>query len=185
MLYEHLNMKMNWKFLIAVAGTIFICGRSSASAEPTWARWDQWRPLVGQWQAAGKGSPGEGAGGFSFAFDLQNKVLVRKSHTDYPPADGRPAFSHDDLMVVYADEAAHTFRADYFDNEGHVIRYTAGFSSDGRTLTFISDPAPSQPSFRLTYVKNPDNTLGIKFEIAPPNAPDKFKTYLEGSAQKR
>ena len=88
-------------------------------------------------------------------------------------------------MVVYADEAAHTFRADYFDNEGHVIRYTAGFSSDGRTLTFISDPAPSQPSFRLTYVKNPDNTLGIKFEIAPPNAPDKFKTYLEGSAQKR
>ena len=117
MLYEHLNMKMNWKFLIAVAGTIFICGRSSASAEPTWATWDQWRPLVGQWQAAGKGSPGEGAGGFSFAFDLQNKVLVRKSHTDYPPADGRPAFSHDDLMVVYADEAAHTFRADYFDNE--------------------------------------------------------------------
>jgi catechol 2,3-dioxygenase-like lactoylglutathione lyase family enzyme len=178
-------MKMNWKFLIAIVGSVFIYERTSGSPEPTTTAWDQWRPLVGEWQGAGKGSPGEGAGGFSFAFDLQNKVLVRKSHTDYPPAEGRPAFSHDDLMVVYSDEVAHKFRADYFDNEGHVIRYTAGFSPGGQTLTFISDPTPSQPSFRLTYVKNPDDTLGIKFEIAPPNAPDKFKMYVEGSAHKR
>jgi len=176
---------MNWKFLIAIIGSAVICGQTSTIAQPAAITWDRWRPLVGHWQAAGKGTPGEGEGGFSFAFDLQNKVLVRKNHTDYPAAEGRPAFSHDDLMVVYADEAAHTFRADYFDNEGHVIRYTAGFSPDGRTVTVVSDPAPSQPSFRLTYVSNPDDTLGIKFEIAPPNAPDKFKTYLEGSARKR
>jgi hypothetical protein len=176
---------MNWKCLIVIAGSIIICGRSSANAEPAALAWDQWRPLVGQWQGAGKGSRGEGAGGFSFAFDLQNKVLLRKSHTDYPAAEGRPAFSHDDLMVIYADEGTHKFRADYFDNEGHVIRYTADFSPDGRTLTFVSDPAPSQPTFRLTYVKSPGDTLGIKFEIAPPNAPDKFKMYVEGSAHKR
>jgi len=178
-------MKMNWKFLIAIIGSVFVFGQTSAIAQPAATSWDQWRPLVGEWQAAGKGSPGEGEGSFCFAFDLQNKVLVRKSHTDYPSAEVRPAFSHDDLMVVYADEAAHTFRADYFDNEGHVIRYTASFTPDGRTLTFVSDPAPSQPSFRLTYVKNPDDTLGIKFEIAPPSTPDKFKMYVEGSAHKR
>ena len=74
-------MKTNWKCLITIGGTLFICGRVLAGAEPPASSWDQWRPLVGQWQAAGKGSPGEGAGGFSFAFDLQNKVLVRKSHT--------------------------------------------------------------------------------------------------------
>src|SRR5437867_12630677 len=102
-------MKMNWKFLVAIVGSVFICERSSASAEPTAMTLDQWRPLVGQWQAAGKGSPGEGAGGFSFAFDLQNKVLVRKSYTDYSPAEGRPAVSDDVLMVVYAEEAVHTF----------------------------------------------------------------------------
>lgn len=175
---------MNWKYLIAI-GTIFIGRGLLTSAEPPASSWDQWRPLIGEWQAVGKGNPGEGAGGFSFAFDLQNKVLVRKSHTEYPTAQGRPAFSHDDLMVVYADEAAHTFRADYFDNEGHVIRYAAKFSPDSKTLTFVSDPAPSQPNFRLTYLKNPDDTLGIKFEIAPPNAPDKFKVYVEGSAHKR
>jgi hypothetical protein len=66
-----------------------------------------------------------------------------------------------------------------------VIRYTAKFSPDSKTLTFVSDPAPSQPNFRLTYLKNPDDTLGIKFEIAPPGAPDEFKVYVEGSAHKR
>src|SRR5207253_11366199 len=121
----------------------------------------------------------------SFGFYLQHKVHMRQSHTDYPYAESRPAFSHEDLLVVYDDEAAHTFRADYLDHEGHVIRYTASFTTDGPTLTFVSDPAPSQPSFRLTYLKNPDDTLGIKFEIAPPNTPDKFKMYVEGSAHKR
>ena len=174
---------MSWKFLIPIAASIFIL-RSSDSAEPNSIVWDSWRPLVGEWQAAGKGSPGQGVGRFSFAFDLQNKVIVRKSHTDYPAAEGRPAFSHDDLMVIYADEAAHTFRADFFDNEGHVIRYTPSFSADRRTITFVSDPVPSQPRFRLTYLKKPDDTLGIKFEIAPPNAPDNFKMYVEGSARK-
>src|SRR5215470_5224846 len=168
-------MKTNWKYLITIGGTVFICGRVLAGAEPPTSSWDQWRPLVGQWQAAGKGSPGEGAGGFSFAFDLQNKVLVRKSHTHYPAAQGRPAFSHDDLMVIYADDGAHKFRADYFDNEGHVIRYTAEFSPDGKTLTFISDPAPSQPVFRLTYTMPDATALHIKFEIAPPKAPQDFK----------
>ena len=160
-------------------------GNQLASAESAANTWDQWRPLVGQWHAAGKGSPGEGVGVFSFAFDLQNKVLVRKSHTDYPAVEGRPAFAHDDLMILYEDEAAKRFRADYYDNEGHVIRYTADLSSDGNTFTFVSDPAASQPRFRLTYITRGDDALGVKFEIAPPNLPDKFKIYVEGSAHKR
>ena len=178
-------MQWNRTLIIALVASGSLQGTSSPGAEPGAINWDQWRPLVGQWQAAGKGNPGDGAGGFSFSFDLQNQVLVRKSHTEYPAAGGRPAFSHDDLMVIYIDQAAHAFRAEYFDNEGHVIRYTAGFSSDGRTLTFVSDQAPSQPTFRLAYVRNPDDTLGIKFEIAPPDAPEKFKMYVEGSARKQ
>lgn len=146
--------------------------------------WNQMRPLAGQWKASGTGAPGQGEGKFSFAFDLQNKVLVRKSHTDYPAAQGRPAFAHDDLMVIYLDEGSHKFRADYFDNEGHVIRYAADISQDGRTITFVSDPAPSQPRFRLTYRAVGNDKLDIKFEIAPPDAPDKFKVYVEGSASK-
>ena len=146
--------------------------------------WEKWQPLLGTWKAEGKGNPGQGAGTFSFAFELQNKVIVRKSHTDYPASEGRPAFAHDDLMIIYGDESSRHFRADYFDNEGHVIRYAAEFSADGKAVTLVSDAVPSQPAFRLVYTIMSAASLGIKFEIAPPNAPDQFKVYVEGEARK-
>jgi hypothetical protein len=177
-------MKLNWKLFVLLTGNMVLSGLFSAIAEPAGATWDQMRPLVGQWKASGKGSPGEGEGKFSFAFDLQNRVLVRKSHTDYPAAQGMPAFAHDDLMVVYLDEGSQKFRADYFDNEGHVIHYTADCSQDGKTIAFVSDPSPSQPRFRLTYNEQDGGKLDIKFEIATPDAPDKFKVYVEGFANK-
>jgi len=169
--------------LFALTFLFLFCLLRATAAQPS-PQWDSWRPLLGAWEAEGKGTPGAGAGKFSFAFDLQEKVIVRKSHTDYPAAQGRPAFVHDDLMVVYADQATNKLRADYFDNEGHVIRYTADFSPDGKTLTLVSDPVPSQPVFRLTYVLQNATAMSVKFEIAPPNAPQQFKTYVEGSARK-
>src|SRR5947209_18842668 len=127
-------MKLNWKLSVLITAAMVLSGLFAAIAEPAEVTWDQMRPLVGQWKASGSGAPGQGEGKFSFAFDLQNKVLVRRSHTDYPAAQGRPAFAHDDLMVIYLDESSHKFRADYFDNEGHVIRYLADISQDGRTI---------------------------------------------------
>lgn len=174
---------MRKRILLTVSLLASIACAQSASAKPA-PPLDALKFLVGEWEAAGHGSPGEGAGSFSFAFDLQDRVVVRKSRTDYPASAGRPAFSHDDLMLIYADESKR-LRADYFDSEGHVIRYAAEFSADGRTLTFSSDPVPAQPRFRLTYVKLKDDTLNIKFEIAPPGSPENFKVYVEGSARKK
>ena len=66
-----------------------------------------------------------------------------------------------------------------------MIRYAAEFSADCQTLTFVSDPAPTQPRFRLTYVKLKNDALGIKFEVAPPGSPENFKLYVEGAARKK
>ena len=146
--------------------------------------WKKFQFLLGSWNAAGSGVPGEGAGEFSFTLDLQKRVLVRRSHTDYPAAANRPAFAHDDLMIVYGDDQR-VFHADYFDNEGHVIRYAIEFSADENSCTFVSESAASQPRFRLTYSKVKDGQLRIKFEIASPNQPNEFKTYVEGTAQRK
>jgi hypothetical protein len=43
---------------------------------------------------------------------------------------------------------------------------------------------PQAPRFRLTYVREEDDLVAIKFEIAPPGKPDQFTTYLEGKARK-
>lgn len=147
------------------------------------SRWMKFQFLLGSWNAAGSGSPGEAAGDFSFTFDLQDKVLVRRSHSEYPAAPNRPAFAHDDLMVIYADEKE-LFHADYHDNEGHVIRYMIEFSGDGNTCTFVSEPSIGRPRFRLTYSKVKEDQVAIKFEIAPADHPNSFQEYVGGTAKR-
>lgn len=149
------------------------------------SHWDSWRFLLGEWTAEGGGQPGQGSGAFSFNFDLQGKVLVRKNRADYAATKDRPAFSHEDLMVIYPEPGGLGTRAIYFDNEGHVIHYAARFADDRNTLVFLSDPVPSAPTFRLTYTKGKNRTLTIKFEIAPPGKPDLFSTYVEGVARQK
>jgi hypothetical protein len=88
-------------------------------------------------------------------------------------------------MVIYRGESGAPTKAIYFDSEGHVINYTATFSQDQRTLTFLSDAAAAGPRFRLSYTQGEAGVLRIKFEIAPPGNPDAFRTYLEGSARRQ
>jgi hypothetical protein len=139
---------------------------------------------MGFWVGEGSGDPGKGSGRFSFALDLDEKILVRRHHAEFPAAGGRPAASHDDLLITYRSEPDKATKAIYFDNEGHVIHYTASFSSDGRNLTFLSDATTAGPRFRLSYTAGQDGELLIKFEIAPPGNPDAFKTYVEGKARR-
>jgi hypothetical protein len=171
--------KTFWLALLVLLLPVVCAAQQNRSAP-----WTKFQFMLGSWNAAGSGSPGKGAGEFSFTFDPQNRVIVRRSHTDYPATAGRPAFAHDDLMIIYADEQQ-LFRADYYDNEGHVIRYAVEFSPDENTCTFVSDVSPSQPRFRLVYRKIKDGELGITFDIAPPGSPNNFKTYVEGTAQRK
>ncbi len=146
--------------------------------------WDSWQFLVGDWIAEGGGEPGRGTGTFSFSFDLQGKILLRRNRAEYPATKDRPAFTHEDLMVIYPEPGGTSARAVYFDNEEHVIHYTAKFSEDKKALTFLSDAAPSGPRFRLTYTKG-SAALRVKFEIAPPGKPDSFSNYVEGVAHRK
>jgi hypothetical protein len=151
----------------------------AAEADP----WPELRFLVGDW--VGEGQQGQGTGAFSLAPDLEGKVLVRRGQADLPAAGKRPAGHHEDLMVIHRDGADGPIRADYYDNEGHVIRYSASVSKDGQTVTFVSEAAAAAPRFRLTYKKVKADTVAITFEIAPPAIPDGFQTYLEGTARRK
>ena len=144
----------------------------------------KWNLLIGEWSGGGAGEPGSGAGTSSFQFDLQKQVLVRRSHSEYPASGGRPATVHDDLMVIYpgiGDES----RAMYFDNERHVIEYTATWSGSGDTVTFLSKPTQGAPQFRLTYKKVDVQTLTVGFEMAPPGQTGAFKPYVSGRLKRK
>jgi len=103
--------------------------------------------LLGQWWADQKF--GEPAGGFTFASQLQSRIIVRTNYADYPATDERQAYRHEDLMVIYCDENQ-TLRADYYDSEGHVIRYSGQVIEKNRVVC-TSEPTGSGPGFRFTY----------------------------------
>lgn len=149
------------------------------------SKWNEWRFLLGKWVAEGGGRPGQAsAGGFSFDFDLQGRVLVRRNYSEYQATGSKPAFRHDDLMVIYQEPEKGTY-AEYFDNEGHVIHYSVSLSEDKKTIVFISDVISSAPRFRFIYRRLKDDSLSMEFDIAPPGKPDSFSTYVEGTARKR
>jgi hypothetical protein len=139
---------------------------------------DDWGPvafLIGKWAGEGSGQAGNGAGSFTLLPDLQGKVLVRKSFAEYPAANGRPAFRHDDLMILYRAEGSGDLRATYYDSEGHTIAYTVRPVEGG--VAFVSDGPATQMRYRLTYSSAGKDRARLKFEIAPPGKD--FAQYID------
>ncbi len=95
-----------------------------------------------------------------------------------PPANGRPAIVHDDLMIVYREGGA--TKAFYDDNEGHVIRYDVNVSADKKKITLISEKAAGAPRYRLIYESLQPGLVKLSFEIAPPDKPEEFKKSWKG-----
>jgi hypothetical protein len=136
--------------------------------------------LVGSWEASGAGQPGSGVGTFVFSWSLQDRVMVRNSFAEYAATGATPASRHDDLMIIYA--GSNGVRADYFDNEGHVIRYSVRPSAN--QAVFTSDVVAGEPRFRIRYTRTADGGLEGEFEIAAPDAPETFKQYLSWHSRK-
>ncbi|HTS31133.1 MAG TPA: hypothetical protein VMH81_34915 [Bryobacteraceae bacterium] len=165
-----------WKHILILAAL------SLSVSSPVFAA-DDWGPaqfLVGRWTGDGSGEPGQGSGSFSFTPDLQGKVLVRKSFAEYPPANGKPATRHDDLMIVYRDSRSRELRAIYFDSEEHVIPYSVKPAEGG--VVFVTEAPGNTTRYRLTYIAAGSGRLKLKFEIAPPGKD--FTAYIEGTAHR-
>jgi len=145
--------------------------------------WEAYKYLLGEWEGGHEGDPGQGHGRFTFSFDLDENILVRRNRTVFPDTPERPGYTHDDLLIIFAEDSGE-LRGIYFDNEQHVIHYIVSVSADKKTITLVSDPMPSAPQFRFTYISTGKNTLEARFEMAPPGKPGEFFTYIEGTSQR-
>lgn len=162
-------MKAKVILLIALTGIFTSC---FGQQNPNWEKWD-W--LMGEWIGEGTGSPGKGGGFFTFSLDLDRKILVRKSHTEFPPTGNKPVVVHNDLMVVYPDMKGNPSKAIYFDNEGHTINYSIDYTD--RIIVLTSAKIPDVPVFRLTYTMIDFETVNTKFEMSKDGKD--FTTYME------
>lgn len=152
--------------------------------------WSDWKFLLGEWTAGeSSGAPGQASkGSFTLSPDLGGQVLVRRNHAEYPPANGRPAIVHDDLMIIYhvpSGVGKFATKAFYDDNEGHAIHYSVNFSPDKKKIVFLSEPSAGAPQYRLTYLDLQPGTAKVQFDIAPPAKPGEFSTYVEATVHRK
>src|ERR1700682_2479360 len=115
------------RIIAAVVTTLLLLNLVVAQESSAKVSLDELRFLIGEWEGVGEGGPGAGKGIFKFAFDLQNKAIVRKNYAEYPPTARRSAVRHDDLIVIYFDRASNQIRANYFDSEGQQVTYKVAF----------------------------------------------------------
>ena len=164
-----------FRALLSVVYLLLLAASPAVAGQPSPPQFGQkWKVLIGEWK--GENEAGAPAGACGFHFDLSDHIIVRTNHAELSGSGG-PA--HNDLMIISPDAAEDKARASYFDNEGHLIEYTATWSADGNSLTFLSKPGPG-PQFRLTYKKlNPDS-FSVNFEMAPPGQAAAFRKYTSG-----
>jgi hypothetical protein len=170
---------------LALLASLFVgCTAAWVQQNPA-SNWNAWKFLQGKWVGEGSAEAGQGGSGYcSFTPDLQSKVLVRKNHAEYPGAKGGRAYVHDDLMIIYFDPSVGQTRAFYTDSEGHVINYTASFSSDAKQLVFLGDRTGSGPQYRLTYVITAPDHMTVELDMAQPAAPDAWQKIVVGKIRK-
>ncbi len=173
---------MTRKTLCAASLLLFpLLGAAQATPRDPWA---DWKFLIGEWTAGdSNGVPGAASGGgFTLRPELGGSVLVRRSHAEYPATKDHPAFTHEDLMVVYREGGA--IKALYDDSEGHVIHYNVSISPDDKRIVFLSEPGGG-PQFRLSYGDPGGGAATVLFEIAPADKPGQFAKYVEATVHRK
>ena len=162
----------------------WLASSAACAAEPAADSWKPLQFLIGTWEAKtlGGSAKAEGTGTYTFQLELRSHILAR--HSDSEACKGPADFNceHGDLLYVYREAAGQPYKAIYFDNEGHVIRYEVTAES-ASAATFLSDPSSPGPQFRLQYSLD-GSIMSGKFQMRMPGQ-TQFKSYLEWSGAKK
>jgi hypothetical protein len=79
-------------------------------------------------------------------------------------------------MIIYVDDQR-IVRADYYDNEGHVIRYRVTSPGPGR-VAFVSEPLADGSVYRVTYESAEGGSVKGAFAVGSTRSPDAWAVYL-------
>jgi hypothetical protein len=146
--------------------------------------WDRFQFLIGRWSTPVLDPPGQSvSGSTTFSYDLDKKVILRRSRAEFPPAPGEAqGLVHEDLLIIYQQPGEAPFRAIYFDNEGHIIHYTLAFPARQPGVVFESEAGDTSPRARLVYETAGEDTLVTEFFVAAPGG--ELLSHVKGTVKR-
>jgi hypothetical protein len=169
---------------LAALSAPILPAQSAVKADPQSDPWAGLRFLLGAWGArtTGGSAQAQSSADYAFELDLRDHILARR--TGSANCQGPQDFDcqHSDLLYIYPQSSPHSWRAVYFDNEGHVINYVVTAPRPGMAV-FLSAAGAGQPQFRLVYELVNGEMTG-KFQAKMPGQPD-FVSYLEWSGKRK
>jgi hypothetical protein len=168
--------------VLSCAAPLF--AQDASRSTPTRTLWKPLEFLIGTWEARTEGGSAGAAslGTYTFQLELRDHVLARHSSTAgcQGPADFN--CEHGDLLYVFQETPGRSFKAIYFDNEGHIIHYEVSTPTPTSAI-FLSSPSQPGPQFKLSYELKGSILYG-KFQIRMPGQAE-FNSYLEWDGGKR
>jgi hypothetical protein len=139
------------------------------------------RGLVGTWQTASAGQPGQGTGERTYQFELAGAVLACRSKAVYPPQAKNPkGETHQDIGFFSYDKARKKLVLRQFHSEGFVNQYVGEPARDGATFVFETESIENIPPgwrARETYRFIGHDDIVEVFELAEPGKG--FEVYAE------
>lgn len=172
------------KAICFAAATVLSCLHLLAQG-PSQPASDPFKPLAfleGTWDANVQNNAAvKLTGRYAFTRELGGHVLARHATSD-PGCKAPTSFdcAHSDMLYVFQDMPSSALKADYFDNEGHVIHYDVTTPTP-TSVVFLSAPGPG-PQFRMSY-ELAGSVMTGKFQMHMPGSDD-WRTYLEWSGKR-
>lgn len=168
--------------VLLLAGSLL--AQNASGPAPAETLWEPLKFLFGAWggKTQGGNAGADSVGAWSFQTELKGHVLAR--HSSSSECAGPAGFNceHSDLLYVYPNLPGPSYKAVYFDNEGHVIYYDVTTPAPG-TAIFLSSASLPGPQYRLTYERKASTMYG-KFQMRMPGQ-TAFRSYLEWSGEKK
>ena len=131
---------------------LFACIAVPASGQPAGApdRWSAFEFFTGAWTGEESATFGEGRGERTYEFVLQDRYLLGRNRSVFPPQDGLPDGDvHEDWSVVSFDTERNTY----------ILRQ---FNSEGFVNTFVLDDASTPPPRMVFGLEASENARGAR-----------------------
>lgn len=158
--------------LLFASIAVFASGRQAGTPD----RWSAFEFFIGAWTGEESATFGDGRGRRTYELVLQDRYLLGRNRSVFPPQDGLPdGDDHEDWTVVSYDDDRGTYVLRQFNSEGFVNTFVLdAASTPPERMVFVLETSENAPGTRatLTVTRTDARSFEEVFDLTLPGATD-------------